>query len=141
LSFDAAFGQSDIRRVSAGRKAGTSRASDIPRDSSWPTTPTYIDTVGRLGENGGGHDASMGSTTMTLRTAVKTLLVLSLALPVISAVLVWVAGLLRAMGDAAGAAIVGHVGTVCQVVWTVSLVGLLLTLAITVLMERPPEGE
>ena len=56
---------------------------------------------------------------MTLRSAVKTLLVLSLALPVVEAVLVWVAGLLRAMGDAAGAAIVGHVGTACQVVWSV----------------------
>jgi hypothetical protein len=75
---------------------------------------------------------------MTLRAAGKTLLILSLALPVVQAVLVWVAGLLRAMGDAAGAAIVGHVGTACQVAWSVSLVGLLLLVAITVLSERPP---
>jgi Na+-driven multidrug efflux pump len=76
---------------------------------------------------------------MTPRSAAKTLLVLSLALPVIQAVLVWVSGLLRAMGDAAGAEIVRHVGTACQVVWTIGLVGLLVVLALVVLNERPPE--
>jgi hypothetical protein len=76
---------------------------------------------------------------MTLREAAKLLLVVSLALPVIQAVLVWVAGLLRSMGDAAGAAIVGHVGTACQVVWSVGLVGLLLVIATLLLNERPPE--
>jgi hypothetical protein len=76
---------------------------------------------------------------MNLRSAAKTLLVISLALPVVQAVLVWVAGLLTAMGDAAGAAIIGHVGTACQVVWTISLVGLVIMLALIVLNERPPE--
>ena len=37
---------------------------------------------------------------MTLRSATKTLLVLSLALPVVQCVLVWVGGLLTSMGDA-----------------------------------------
>ena len=78
---------------------------------------------------------------MTLRSAVKWLLVLTLALPVVAAVLVWVAGLLRAMGDAAGAAVVGYVGTACQVVWSVGLVGLLITLAMMTLNERPNEEE
>jgi Na+-driven multidrug efflux pump len=78
---------------------------------------------------------------MTLRTAVKYLLVLSLALPLVAGVLVWVGGLLRAMGDAAGATAVGYVGTACQVVWSVCLVGLLVTLAMTVLGERPADGE
>jgi hypothetical protein len=73
-----------------------------------------------------------------LRNAIKTLLVLVLALPVVAAVLVWVVGLLRAMGDAAGAAIVGHVGTACNVVWLVSLVGLLVALASSALAESPP---
>ena len=54
---------------------------------------------------------------MPLRNAVKTLLVLVLALPLVAAVLVWVVGLLRAMGDAAGAAVVGYVGTACQIIW------------------------
>jgi len=78
---------------------------------------------------------------MTLRNAVKTLLVLVLALPMVAAVLVWVVGLLRAMGDAAGAAVVGHVGSACQVVWLVCLVGLLVTLAMIVLGERPADRE
>jgi hypothetical protein len=76
---------------------------------------------------------------MTLRSAAKTLLVISLVLPVVQAVLVWVAGLLTAMGDGAGADIVSHVGTACQVAWTVSLVGLVIVLALIVLSERPPE--
>ncbi len=78
---------------------------------------------------------------MTLRTAVKCLLVLTLALPLVAGVLVWVGGLLRAMGDAAGAMAVGYVGTACQVVWLVCLVGLLVTLAMMVLEERPADGK
>jgi hypothetical protein len=73
---------------------------------------------------------------MTLRAAAKTLLVLALALPVVASVLVWVAGLLRAMGDVAGATVVGYVVTACQVAWLVSLVGLVIVLAIVVLEER-----
>jgi len=73
---------------------------------------------------------------MTLRSAARMLLVLSLALPVVQAVLVWTGGLLRAMGDAAGAAVVGYVGTAGQVVWSISLVGLLVVLAVIVLGER-----
>jgi hypothetical protein len=78
---------------------------------------------------------------MPLRNAVKTLLVLVLAFPLVAAVLVWVAGLLRAMGDAAGAAVVGYVGTACQIAWLVSLMGLLVTLAIAVLAERRAEQD
>lgn len=74
---------------------------------------------------------------MTLKIAIKSLLVLVLALPLVAAVLMWVGGLLRAMGDAAGAAIVGHVGTACHVVWLVSLVGLLVTLAAAAVAEPP----
>jgi hypothetical protein len=60
----------------------------------------------------------------------------------VSAVLVWVAGLLKAMGDAAGANVVGYVGTACQVAWSVSLVGLLVTLSLLVLGENlPARGE
>jgi len=76
---------------------------------------------------------------MTLRSATKTLLVLALALPVAQCVLIWVRGLLTSMGDSDGGAIIGHVGTACGVVWLLSLVGLLITLALTVLNE--PKNE
>ena len=78
---------------------------------------------------------------MTLRNTVKTLLVLVLALPPVAGVLVWVVGLLRAMGDAAGATVVGYVGMACQITWLVCLVGLLVTLAISVLAEKPAAVE
>ena len=73
---------------------------------------------------------------MTLRSAAKTLLVLALALPVVQAVLTWVAGLLASMGDAAGAAIIRQVSTACQVIWAVDLVGLVIVLGLIVLNEE-----
>jgi hypothetical protein len=76
---------------------------------------------------------------MTLRSATKTLLVLTLALPVAQCVLIWVRGLLTSMGDQEGGVIIGHVGTVCQVLWSISLVGLVIVLALVVLNERAPE--
>jgi len=76
---------------------------------------------------------------MTLRSATKLFVVLALALPVVQAVLVWVGGLLASMGDDAGAATLGHIGTACLVAWSISLVGLVLVLALFVLSERPPE--
>ena len=76
---------------------------------------------------------------MTLRSATKTLLVLALALPVVQTVLYWVRGLLVSMGDADGAAVIAHVGTACAVLWSVSLVGLVIVLAFESLNERPPE--
>jgi len=76
---------------------------------------------------------------MTLRSATKILLVLALALPIIQAVLIWVRALLASMGDDAGAAIVGHIGTACQVVWPISVVGLVITLALIAIIDRPPD--
>ena len=76
---------------------------------------------------------------MSLRSATKTLLVLALALPVVQGVLFWIRGLLSGMGDADGAAIIGHVGTACQVLWLISVVGLVVVLAILVLVEWRPE--
>jgi hypothetical protein len=78
---------------------------------------------------------------MTLRSAIKVLLTFALGLPVVQAVLIWVAGLLSSMGDQAGAAIIRHVGTGCQVLWTVALVALVIVLAIANVNERPPDGE
>jgi hypothetical protein len=78
---------------------------------------------------------------MTLRTATKTLLVLALALPIIQSVLFWIAGMLVSMGDEPGAAIIRHVSTGCQVVWSVSLVGLVIAVAMLVLNERRPDDD
>lgn len=76
---------------------------------------------------------------MTLRSATKWLLALTLALPVAQSVLVWVRSLLTSMGDQEGVAIIGHVGTACQVIWSLCLVGLVIVLSLFVLYERPPE--
>lgn len=78
---------------------------------------------------------------MTPRSATKTLLVLALALPIVQCVLVWVAGLLTGMGDASGAAIIVRVGLASQVVWAISLVGLVIVLALAALDERPPNED
>jgi len=72
---------------------------------------------------------------MTLRSAAKTLLVFALALPIVQATLLWIGGLLTAMGDLGGADIVRHVASGCQVVWAVGLVGLVVVLAFVVLNE------
>jgi hypothetical protein len=74
-----------------------------------------------------------------LRSAAKTLLILALALPIIQAVLYWTRGLLTSMGDPAGAQILLHVGTACQVIWTVDLVGLVIVIAIIVVNESPTD--
>jgi hypothetical protein len=76
---------------------------------------------------------------MTLRSATTTLLVLVLALPVAQIVLLWVRGLLLSMGDPDGAAMIGHVGTACQVAWALCLVGLVVVLALVSLNDRSPE--
>jgi hypothetical protein len=67
-----------------------------------------------------------------MRSAIRGLTVAALALPVIQAVLVWIGALLAGMGDEDGAAVVHCVGTACLVVWTVTLVALLILLAIVV---------
>jgi hypothetical protein len=77
----------------------------------------------------------------TLRSAAKTLLVLVLALPVAQIVLIWVRGLLSSMGDAEGGAIIGHVGTICQVAWALCMVALVILVALVVLNDRPPEEQ
>jgi hypothetical protein len=76
---------------------------------------------------------------MTLRSATKTLLTLAIALPIVGAVLIWVAGLLQSMGDPAGVRILFYVGVVCEIIWSTSLVGLVILLAIITLNE-PPES-
>ena len=78
---------------------------------------------------------------MNLRSATKTLLVLVLALPVAQIVLIWVRGLLTSMGDADGGAIISHVSTICQVVWALCLVALVIALSLVVLNDRSSEEQ
>jgi Na+-driven multidrug efflux pump len=78
---------------------------------------------------------------MSLRSATKTLLVLVLALPVAQIVLIWVRGLLKSMGDAEGGAIIGLVGTACQVVWALCLVALVIVVSLAVLNDRPQKEQ
>ena len=76
---------------------------------------------------------------MPLRSAIKILLVLVLGLPVAQIVLLWARGLLVSMGDPDGAAVIGHVGTACQVAWALCLVALVVVLALVALNDPRPE--
>jgi hypothetical protein len=76
---------------------------------------------------------------MTLHAATRLFLVLALALPMVHIVFVWVRGLLTSMGDNAGAAMIGHLGTACLAAWPISLVGLIIVTAIVQLIDRPPK--
>jgi hypothetical protein len=78
---------------------------------------------------------------MRSRTAVKVLLALVLGLPLLQAVLVWVGGLLNAMGDPATSSVLGHVNTAVGIVWLVSVVGLVVALAIQTIDEPREPGE
>jgi hypothetical protein len=73
---------------------------------------------------------------MTLRAAIRLLLILVLGLPLVQAMLFWTRGLLVAMGDHAAAAVIRHVSTGAGVTWLASLVGLVIALAVDAL-DRP----
>jgi hypothetical protein len=74
---------------------------------------------------------------MTLRAAVRLLLMLVLGLPLVQAILLWVGGLLQAMGDEAAARVVGGINTGFGVLWLVTLVGLVVALAFDSLDRQP----
>ncbi len=78
---------------------------------------------------------------MRLRSAIKTLLVLVLALPVAQVVLVGVRSLLGSMGDAEGAALIGLVGSLCLATWAACLVALVIVVSLVVLDDRGGESE
>ncbi len=67
---------------------------------------------------------------MNARSAVRLLLALVLGLPILLAVFSWVGGLLGAMGDAAAAGVLSHVGTATRVAWLVCVVALVVALAL-----------
>jgi len=78
---------------------------------------------------------------MRSRTAVKVLLTLVLGLALLQAVLVWVGGLLKAMGDPATTAVLGHVNTAIGIAWLVSVVALVVALALQTIDEPHEPGE
>jgi hypothetical protein len=75
---------------------------------------------------------------MTLRSSLKLLLGLALGLPLLQTLLFWVAGLLRAMGDAAAATFLGRMNVGVGVFWLASLVGLVVLLAMKAVNEPAP---
>lgn len=77
---------------------------------------------------------------MQSRAAIKVLLILVLALPVLQAVLAWVGRLFQALNDAATATVLGHVSTATGVIWLASVVGLVVALAL-VTLNGPDEPE
>ena len=78
--------------------------------------------------HGDRHEAT--TNLMTLRTALKSLLGLTLGLPMLQSLLYWVAGLLASMGDAAAAAAFSRLHIAVGVAWFVCLIGLVITLAL-----------
>jgi hypothetical protein len=72
---------------------------------------------------------------VTLRSTVVLLLCLILGLPLGHFVLVWVAGLLTAMGDAEAAHVLGRINVALGVLWLLSLVGLVVVLGVRAASE------
>ena len=77
---------------------------------------------------------------MTTRSAIKTLLLSVLGLPLILVVLAWVNNLLSAMGDTSAVLAVGYVSTITRILWLVALVGLIVTLALQSLEETDQDS-
>ena len=78
---------------------------------------------------------------MSFRKSIVALLAFALGLPILQSLLAWVAVLLQAMGDAAAASVVRSANTAIGIVWIVSLVALVVTLALKALTDdRPRDG-
>ena len=77
---------------------------------------------------------------MRSRFAVKLMLAFVLGLPVLQIVLVWVGGLLDAMGDPTTSSVLGHVKMAIGILWLVSVVGLVVALAVQSLDEPLDPG-
>lgn len=78
---------------------------------------------------------------MPLRPALKTLLALAITLPILYSTLAGIRYLLVSMGDAAGATMIDSVGGICLTLWAVSIVGLVIVTAATLLLGRLPGDE
>jgi hypothetical protein len=78
---------------------------------------------------------------MCCRRCLRILLTLVLALPLVQATLLWVSGLLGAMGDAAASRVLHHVNTAIGVIWVLTLVAIVVLLAVRALDESPRADE
>lgn len=70
---------------------------------------------------------------MNSRSAIKLMLGLVLGLPVVTIVLHWVSGLLKAMEDSSAATVLGYVSTAVGVLWILAVVGLVVAMAVETL--------
>jgi hypothetical protein len=77
---------------------------------------------------------------MTLRSTIRLLLIAVLGLPLVQAILLWVAGLLKAMGDEPAAVVVSRLNTAVGVVWLIALVAMVVALALQAI-EPPRSGD
>ncbi len=75
---------------------------------------------------------------MPLRPALKTLLALAIALPILYSTLAGVRYLLVSMGDAAGATMIDTVSGASLTLWAVSIVGLVIVTAAALLFRKLP---
>jgi hypothetical protein len=72
---------------------------------------------------------------------VLALIATALLLPITICVVFGVAGLLEAMGDSAGGAVLHRIALACGILWVIDLIGLVLMLAIGTLRgPDEPEG-
>ncbi|BBO34703.1 hypothetical protein [Lacipirellula parvula] len=78
---------------------------------------------------------------MTIRTALKTLLGLTLALPMLQSLLYWVAGLLASMGDHAAATAFQRLHIGVGVAWIICLIGLVIALALKAIGDLSDDAE
>jgi hypothetical protein len=78
---------------------------------------------------------------MTIRTAIKLLLGLTLGLPMLQSLLYWVSGVLASMGDDAAASAFQRLHIGVGVAWLVCLIGLVISLAIKAIGDAGDEGE
>jgi hypothetical protein len=78
---------------------------------------------------------------MTIRTAIKLLLGLTLGLPMLQSLLYWVSGVLASMGDDAAASAFQRLHIGVGVAWLVCLIGLVISLAIKAISDAGDEGE
>lgn len=78
---------------------------------------------------------------MRLRTAIRWLVGLTLGVPLLQAVLLWTAALLRAMADEPAAYVLGRINAAAGVLWLVSLVGLVVCLGIKASLDPATEQE
>jgi hypothetical protein len=72
---------------------------------------------------------------MTIRTALKYLLGLTLGLPMLQSLLYWVAGLLASMGDDAAATAFQRLHIGVGVSWLICLIGLVIALALKAISD------